>query len=1296
MHHYQLIKLTLTVLMISVLVPFVRAQQETFTPVIDQTLSSYNYTSYQYLHSVTLSPGFTFTPSASYPKFSIVAAGQTSNPDNPNLAAGNNVRTDIIKVPGISSESQISSSNSQTQVSYMDGLGRVLERISAHGSPLQKDIVQLMSYDKFGRENKQYLPYTATSSNGSYQAAPVSAQQAFYQNPCPAIAPENYPFAVTVYDSSPLERVLESGAPGADWQPGNHSAKSQFRLNASSDNIRIWTVDGPSGSTYAATQLSVNDITDENGNHVLSFTNKLGQLVDKKVQSGASTYLETVYIYDDAGNIACQVSPEGVKRINTGSAGWSSTFVNTWATAYTYDAKNRLVTKQAPGAAPSYMVYDSYGRLVLLQDGRIRNANGSSDRWYFTKYDAANRTILSGLYTYADPGTAGNSNREKLQNYLDGVTFDNTNSFAYESRTWGTSYGYSNHSFPANIADADVLSVNYYDDYDFNNDAGADYSYAYPGQTPYANTATTDASGMLTGTKKRVISPGGNNGGWINQAIFYDEFGNVIQKQTNNLLNQSALDITSNAYDIYAGHITQSKQVKSQGSGVAVANKLTYDLMDRLTQVAMNINNGQDQVVAAYEYNELGQMKDKKLHQKADASFLQTVDYRYNIRGWLTSINNSSLSSDGGVTNGDSNDLFGMSIAYNQPDVTGLGNTPLYNGKISAFKWKANDAYASSSNPVRERSYVFSYDKVDRITLAHYTANSGSAWNAETGGYDETVSSYDDNGNIKALQRNALASGATAPTLIDNLTYNYLNNASNQLASVSDASGNTMGFNDGANSTSEYQYDSNGNMMQDANKNQTISYNDLNKVSSVAVSGGGSIEYTYDASGARIRKTVFNASHAAINQLDYLDGFVYANSTLAYFSTAEGRVTAGSQFTYEYFLKDHLGNTRVSFTDNGNGGAKIIQENEYYAFGMTMQGMVMRTPQPSPGNKQLFNAGSELQDDLGYENSYSTAFREYDPALGRFNAVDPMVDKYAGWSPYNFAFNDPVGMNDPDGADANGNVDGPPSIGPSWIIPGYNTAQNYWKGSVFSQFSPEMQNLITNARNQAGNNDTHFSIDASGNIAYSSLINIENRGNEFLSYSYNSISFEGSYNSPGGNVNYVNTTKRIPSISNNANQGGPGPWSTAVGLTFSWAFGTGDDHRTFTNNAVANSFRDARVVNQAREYWYKQVNAGNKTIYDGLTNFLGKKVWSGGNFGLSGIIAAGPDPMEQFVGSFTPAISSDGINLNFTIQNTTSFKSLMYGIAPDWSRSTWGPGGNLTQTYIFTEPINFNRINRFK
>ncbi|MDB5014385.1 MAG: repeat-associated core domain protein [Daejeonella sp.] len=229
----------------------------------------------------------------------------------------------------------------------------------------------------------------------------------------------------------------------------------------------------------------------------------------------------------------------------------------------------------------------------------------------------------------------------------------------------------------------------------------------------------------------------------------------------------------------------------------------------------------------------------------------------------------------------------------------------------------------------------------------------------------------------------------------------------------------TIGFKDVANSGDEYDYDDNGNLISDLNKGSSITYNDLNKTSRVYYAADKYMDYVYDASGARIRKVV--KSEIVTTTYDYLHGFVYENSSLSYFPTIEGRVRAsGSKF--EYFIKDHVGNVRVSFEDNGSGVAKIVQENHYYAFGMTMKGIVNRTAVPTTPNKQLFNAGSELQDDLGDE-TYSTFFREYDPVLGRFNALDPMVDKYASWTPYNFAFNDPIGVNDPMGDEGTSHQD---------------------------------------------------------------------------------------------------------------------------------------------------------------------------------------------------------------------------------------------------------------------------------
>ncbi len=59
--------------------------------------------------------------------------------------------------------------------------------------------------------------------------------------------------------------------------------------------------------------------------------------------------------------------------------------------------------------------------------------------------------------------------------------------------------------------------------------------------------------------------------------------------------------------------------------------------------------------------------------------------------------------------------------------------------------------------------------------------------------------------------------------------------------------------------------------------------------------------------------------------------------------------------------------------------------------------------------KFRWDAGSELQE---LSNLYDTYYRQYDAALGRFNAIDPMASKYSSVTPYNYAFSDPVSLND--------------------------------------------------------------------------------------------------------------------------------------------------------------------------------------------------------------------------------------------------------------------------------------------
>jgi len=170
------------------------------------------------------------------------------------------------------------------------------------------------------------------------------------------------------------------------------------------------------------------------------------------------------------------------------------------------------------------------------------------------------------------------------------------------------------------------------------------------------------------------------------------------------------------------------------------------------------------------------------------------------------------------------------------------------------------------------------------------------------------------------------------------------------------------------------------------------------------------IDYLYDATGTKLQK-VTSSDRAAGLPTDYSGPFVYEDSKLAFIQTSEGRIVPDhEEYEYEYFLKDHLGNTRVVFNEQG----EVLQSNSYYPFGGTMEGLKY-TAGLNPENKYLYN-GKELQDDFGLD-WYDYGARFYDPALGRWHAVDPHADKYYEWSPYNYVYNNPINAIDPDGRD---------------------------------------------------------------------------------------------------------------------------------------------------------------------------------------------------------------------------------------------------------------------------------------
>ncbi len=221
-------------------------------------------------------------------------------------------------------------------------------------------------------------------------------------------------------------------------------------------------------------------------------------------------------------------------------------------------------------------------------------------------------------------------------------------------------------------------------------------------------------------------------------------------------------------------------------------------------------------------------------------------------------------------------------------------------------------------------------------------------------------------------------------------------------------------------------------MTNDYHKGITIQYNYLNLPQRVTFSNNRTISFTYDATGKKWRKLVNDGVNMP-KVRDYIDGVEYtsnkgypnytSNVSRDIINFSEGYIQYDASTTsnyswqgwvYKYALKDHLGNTRVVLSDRNDDGivgvADIEQINNYYPFGMNMDG-------PWNGANGAFKYqynGKELSSEFGLNwNDYGARF--YDPAIGRWNGVDALAEKYIAHSPFHYANNNPVKYIDIDG-----------------------------------------------------------------------------------------------------------------------------------------------------------------------------------------------------------------------------------------------------------------------------------------
>lgn len=77
--------------------------------------------------------------------------------------------------------------------------------------------------------------------------------------------------------------------------------------------------------------------------------------------------------------------------------------------------------------------------------------------------------------------------------------------------------------------------------------------------------------------------------------------------------------------------------------------------------------------------------------------------------------------------------------------------------------------------------------------------------------------------------------------------------------------------------------------------------------------------------------------------------------------------------------------------------------------------MPARTFRGGPGGHRYGFNGKERDKDMHSLTAYDYGFRIYNPAIGKFLSVDPLMKDYPSWSPYPFAMNSPISGIDLDG-----------------------------------------------------------------------------------------------------------------------------------------------------------------------------------------------------------------------------------------------------------------------------------------
>jgi len=919
----------------------------------------------------------------------------------------------------------------QLTSAYFDGLGR---NIQSHNSLGVNNSITNISYDIMGRLSKTYKPYQ--TANRMYDQNFVTNANNTYPET------NGYPYSENVYFTDALERIQKQGSPGLNFAVGSgHEIAYDYGSNQTDE------VTG-----YNANTLYKTRVKDENGNFVETYTDNFGNVVANKVDPEGLN-LVTTFRYDVMGNLIESTDPNGL------------------TTSYSYNLKQLLIQKTSPDAGTVEYIYDQAKNLRFQQDAKQKLEN----KYTYWKYDKFSRAIEvgecleSGFYTFENLKidekwvTTGDINIDfplisssysktiAIRKYYDFNCFPldpnlrsarnlNGKLFNVKTFTLGTEdnvyysydeYGRVEWELHRITGNHEIKLVYEYDlhgkmtKYSYLDlDAGINNTYFF---------YEYDAAGRLT----TVYSSGNPNGSSKIKEVEYTYLPNGKVKRMVLGISQG-VDYTYNERDWLRGinNLDLSQSPEDDAANLPMDRfgmKIGYHTLDEIAtvQYATPHFNGNISWIA-YNMDSAGYPGETNVTSLVgftygydNANRLKYADFGYKTDSWR---NANSYDERNYIYDGAGNFLslkrFGYGISDFIPQAITLASR---NSSNAVETYKADNIDAGTAY-VLQQGYVDNFEAGAQVRLKH-------GFRAERG--SKMV--------IKVTSSNGTNNG-----IMDYFTYNYLP-GTNKLDYVKDViPGVRYTFDMDDQLSGNYNYDANGNMIQDLQNGITNIIYDYRNLPIEMTQNGATTYYRYDANGNRVFKSIgtggegtyylnditgktisvtdpgnsvklnlYGLDHIGFTNIGYQSVYIPPDPNCGggggggegqqtQQTPCEGYyITNRIDGTY-YYLKDHLGTIKMTVSA---GGGVVVGYDDYSPFGMLLAN---RSANYGLNNARYKFLGKERDVETGYD--YFGA-RYYDTRIGRFLSCDPLFDKgeLRSWSPYHYSFNNPMRFRDPNG-----------------------------------------------------------------------------------------------------------------------------------------------------------------------------------------------------------------------------------------------------------------------------------------